>query len=194
MRHRCRGAVMDYLYSTGRKRVDPRYCRTHACIAQLFAASPSSDFNAAAWAYVAQAWNELAYFKEMTPGKPAADGWRLFDVGGAAPRGTFGRLTLRQRAIAAAEIDQRRARPVVRQEAQHPADQNRVVAGVLHALAGAFEHRQESASAGGPSSVGTSAIPSRLCSPAPASLADTALCPAGQNGNGEAWRPGEIAG
>ena len=65
MRHRCRGVVMDYLYSTGRKRVDPRYCRTHACIAQLFAASPSSDFNAAAWAYVAQAWNELAYFKEM---------------------------------------------------------------------------------------------------------------------------------
>ena len=35
----------------------------------------------------------------------------------------------------------------------------------------------ESASAGGPNSVSISAMPSRLCSPAPASLADTAFCP-----------------
>jgi len=62
---RHRGAAMDYLYSSGRKRCDPRYCRTHAGIAELFAASPSSDFNAVAWAFVAKAWKDLADFKEL---------------------------------------------------------------------------------------------------------------------------------
>jgi hypothetical protein len=56
---------MDYLYSSGRKRCDPRYCRTHAKVAQLFAANPSSGFNAAAWSYVAKAWNDLADLKEL---------------------------------------------------------------------------------------------------------------------------------
>ena len=56
---------MDYLYSAGRKPVDPRYCRTHAYVAQLFADSPSSDYNAAAWSYVAEAWKELADLKEV---------------------------------------------------------------------------------------------------------------------------------
>ncbi len=55
---------MDYLYSSGRKRIDPRYCRTHASVARLFADSPSAKFNAAAWTYIAQAWNDLADFKE----------------------------------------------------------------------------------------------------------------------------------
>ena len=68
MAHRCRGEAMDYLYSSGRKRCDPRYCRTHARIAQLFAASPSSDFNAAAWSYVAKAWNDLPDLKELIAG------------------------------------------------------------------------------------------------------------------------------
>ena len=66
---------MDYLYSAGRKRADPRYCRTHADVAQLFAQTPSTDFNAAAWAYVAQAWNDLANFKELIGReKSAVDG------------------------------------------------------------------------------------------------------------------------
>jgi|GEM_PF-5900597 len=56
---------MDYLYSTGRKHCDSRYCRTHAGVAQLFAESPSSEVNAAAWTYVAKAWNDLADFKEL---------------------------------------------------------------------------------------------------------------------------------
>lgn len=59
------GAVMDYLYSTGRERCDPRFCRTHANVAQLFAETLSSESSAAAWTYVAKAWNELADLKEM---------------------------------------------------------------------------------------------------------------------------------
>jgi hypothetical protein len=59
------GVAMDYLYSAGRKHVDPRYCRTHAGVARLFAASISSEYNAAAWIFVAQAWSDLADFKEM---------------------------------------------------------------------------------------------------------------------------------
>jgi hypothetical protein len=56
---------MDFLYSAGRKPVDPRYCRTHSGVARLFAGSVKSDFNAQAWSYVAQAWSELADLKEQ---------------------------------------------------------------------------------------------------------------------------------
>ena len=61
---------MEYLYSAGRKHVDPRYCRTHARVARLFAESPSADFNAEAWSYIAEAWNELANFKERIAQAP----------------------------------------------------------------------------------------------------------------------------
>jgi hypothetical protein len=59
------GVAMDFLYSAGRKHVDPRYCRTHSGVARLFAGSVKSDFNAEAWIYVAQAWSELADLKEL---------------------------------------------------------------------------------------------------------------------------------
>ena len=55
---------MDFLYSSGRKHFDPRYCRTHAGVARLFAHCVSSEFNADAWIYIADAWSELAWFKE----------------------------------------------------------------------------------------------------------------------------------
>ena len=43
---------------------DPRYCRTHALIADMFAQQPSHPSNAGIWAYVAEAWAELAELKE----------------------------------------------------------------------------------------------------------------------------------
>ena len=64
---------MNYLYSSGRKHFDPRYCRTHANVAQLFAGSVSSEYNAAAWIYVARAWAELADFKEVLAREPPPD-------------------------------------------------------------------------------------------------------------------------
>ncbi len=72
---------MDYLYSAGRKHVDPRYCRTHAIVAQLFADNLSPGYNAAAWSYVAKAWNELADFKEVIARETDA-GQPVRDAGG----------------------------------------------------------------------------------------------------------------
>jgi hypothetical protein len=56
--------VDSYPYSSGRLRRDPRYCRTHAMVAELFARTSSRDFDAKTWEYVAQAWSELAALKE----------------------------------------------------------------------------------------------------------------------------------
>jgi hypothetical protein len=50
--------------SSGR-RVDPRYCRTHALVADLFANSSSSPVSAAAWSFNANAWAVLAALKEQ---------------------------------------------------------------------------------------------------------------------------------
>jgi hypothetical protein len=46
------------------KPLDPRYCRTHAMVAQLFADCPRHSSNADAWSYVAKAWADLAALKE----------------------------------------------------------------------------------------------------------------------------------
>ena len=64
----------DYLYSQGRARRDPRFCRTHAFMAQLFANSTANWANARTWNYISLAWEELAAIKQRTQrdGKP---GW-----------------------------------------------------------------------------------------------------------------------
>lgn len=49
---------------------DPRYCRTHAFAASLFAAHPWHHSNAATWVFVAQAWSDLADMKERSLNMP----------------------------------------------------------------------------------------------------------------------------
>lgn len=57
-------ARYHYLYEPSP--CDPRYCRTHAMVADLFAKSSAYSANAAAWAFNANAWTELAELKERT--------------------------------------------------------------------------------------------------------------------------------
>ena len=71
------GRAENYLYSSGRSRCDPRFCRTHALLADLFAKSSFSPFNAEAWTFNARAWAGLAEIKEREEtgsnfGHPAA--------------------------------------------------------------------------------------------------------------------------
>jgi hypothetical protein len=56
--------VGDYLYSEGRRRSDPRYCRTHAHVANLFAQAAKSESLSGVWSYIAKAWTDLAEIKE----------------------------------------------------------------------------------------------------------------------------------
>lgn len=55
---------MDYFYSQGGKRRDPRYCRTHAAVTDLFANRSSDRDCAATWAYLSEAWESLARIKQ----------------------------------------------------------------------------------------------------------------------------------
>jgi len=61
--------MADYLYSEGRPQRDPRFCRTHAYVAQLFASTATSGANAQAWRYIAHAWEELAAIKQRAAGQ-----------------------------------------------------------------------------------------------------------------------------
>src|SRR5665213_2626856 len=65
---------------------------------------------------------------------------RSVAVGGPPSRHALRRLAWRQRAVASAEIDQRRACAIMAGKAQHTADHDGVVAGILHAFEGAFEY------------------------------------------------------
>ena len=49
---------------------DPRYCRTHAMVAELFARSSSRRPNAQAWSFNATAWEHLAQLKEREQARP----------------------------------------------------------------------------------------------------------------------------
>jgi hypothetical protein len=44
---------------------DPRYCRTHAFVAQLFAAHPRHASHADLWNDIARSWQHLAALKEQ---------------------------------------------------------------------------------------------------------------------------------
>jgi hypothetical protein len=67
-------------FSSDGRPCDPRFCRTHALVADLFAKSSGYRVNAAAWAFNAQAWAELADLKQRTKENNASPagggGWR----------------------------------------------------------------------------------------------------------------------
>jgi hypothetical protein len=45
---------------------DIRYCRTHALVAELFAASAADRSNARTWWFISKAWTELADLKALS--------------------------------------------------------------------------------------------------------------------------------
>ena len=65
-----------------------RYCRTHALVAELFAACPLHRSNADTWHFISRAWSDLVLLKERSEEIDARTSAMLvkLDAGGGAPK------------------------------------------------------------------------------------------------------------